>query len=483
MKQINMIYRNNSVVEHLRQSRTNLNNSNIRGGSHSPANAHHNPANFFSSYIQGSGIGNTSVLSPNGSVLDNTHENLTGTGSKTTQPNGLRRFGSIGTPSALEKGMLLKPKRNSSTKHLSQGSFMFLEKTLLNKTYQRDNKLTQSTNPSSSTNTSFQSVTKEGNGFSKSGNFGIEKFATDTNNVQGEACSMMSSDIVSGNANASKGDLLLSKVEGLIANKSADPQHLEQIGSILDGFADVFCDNEKNKEGAKARGILRKIKLAYEVYFTNFSQNQNKKVFQAQDYQHRLEKDCQILESKLSEMGAEIEHLQKENERLLAQSKQQPKSSNSPNNSQSTVKQNHEEHQETPPGTKNNQNLQLSEFETVKSIISSQQQTINAMKKKEAKMVRLLYACKKRGLDIEQIYYEDVKSSHDESDIPTVNKSSGGYHSQGQYQVDHMQGDYFYPSHTTLNDEHEGEYQEGHSVAESGKNNENLVFCINCNCF
>ena len=73
--------------------------------------------------------------------------------------------------------------------------------------------------------------------------------------------------------------------------------------------------------------------------------------------------------------------------------------------------------------------------ENLKQIILNQQSNIANLKKKEAKMIRLLYAIKRQGLDIERIYNEEVKGVYDtpnveEYDIPTINKTKtkGGKH-------------------------------------------------------
>lgn len=320
-------------------------------------------------------------------------------------------------------------------------------------------------NANNSINSSFHSLARDFNLNSKNMNISMERLngmpnssAGWNNNGQHNNNNLSTNNtIVINNINPSmawgdntqqshlgRGEQIESKIEILLTNKATEPQHMEEINALFDVFIDSLGESGYAKENQKTRSMLRKIKLAYEIFFQNFSHHESRKFAKAQDTCNHLKHDYETLESKFGEMTSELETLRKENARLMqigtvpvphsvtqGGHAKVPRLSLSPSNSIATVhKHPHIDSEETPPATKNSAGFtQMNERESLKSVIVEQQNTISSLKKKEAKMIRLLYACKKKGLDIEQIYHEDVKHSVDcsgpeEESIPTINKGA-----------------------------------------------------------
>lgn len=63
---------------------------------------------------------------------------------------------------------------------------------------------------------------------------------------------------------------------------------------------------------------------------------------------------------------------------------------------------------ESPPPTKHGKKLEQ-DMDKLKQTVEKQQKTITILRKKEEKMIRLIYALKKQGIDVENIYNQDVK--------------------------------------------------------------------------
>lgn len=195
-----------------------------------------------------------------------------------------------------------------------------------------------------------------------------------------------------------RGEYLENKIEKLLASGSTDSQHFDDISTLFDSFIDIIYDNG-SKEGTKVRGMLRRIKLAYEMFFRNYSLSINKRLTEAQECHYKVS-EYKKLVARMNEMNSEIELLRKENQKLAHQNKLL-RSGQSPSNSSSSKYQ--------PLSTDDSPSAIKSQIEALKTMIAEQQNTINSMKKKEAKMIKLLYACKKRGIDLEQVYHEELK--------------------------------------------------------------------------
>ena len=230
---------------------------------------------------------------------------------------------------------------------------------------------------------------------------------------------------------AERAEAIENKTESLLSQKSIDTAHIEDIGSTLENVADVVAETMPKKEGQRSHHALRKIKLAYELFFQNYSHHYNIVQNKSGEQYRNLKRDHEVLEVKANAANSEVKSLRKENERLRQQLQ----------HSGSISKNQQFDNEETPPNNKlyNQGFSQLHDAETLKVVIRDQQKVIQTLKKKEAKMIRLLYACKKKGLDIEQIYHENIKSSleREEDDIPTLNKANKHQQSQNYLENDH----------------------------------------------
>lgn len=84
---------------------------------------------------------------------------------------------------------------------------------------------------------------------------------------------------------------------------------------------------------------------------------------------------------------------------------------------------------DSPPLTKHSKDTEKlqNDLDQLKQIALRQQGTITTLRKKETKMLRLIYAIRKKGIDVEKIYNEEVKDNVEnstlEETIPTLNKA------------------------------------------------------------
>lgn len=458
MKQINTIYKNQSILEHLRKSNAKKNiYASAKPEAYSSITSQNSHLNQPTKIAWRSSAG----FAAHGPVKTNIDNS-----SKVMEPAWHL---STGESQPIEKEMRLnKLRRNSSAQDISQGSFVHFNRTLPKKSRQHRHS-GYYTNANNSANSSFHSYGKDFNCGSQN-NISIEKPSMISGNL-------MVHSLGGGNnyVDVHRSTLIENKLEGLLLNKSAEPEHIEEINSVFDICVDLVCENAKIQDSQIIRSTFQKIKQAYGVFFQNFSQNQNSKLVQEKENQQRLEKECEILDSKLKEMNAELFSLQKEHERLILQNKL-PKNSLSPASSLGTInKDNQGDTDDSPPRTKN-VNSNVLQGETFNSIIADQQNTINMMKRKEAKLVKLLFACKQRGLDIEQIYYEDVQnngenySEREEENIPTVNKISITNQNHPGFDLYHMpEGHYQHHHHSGENYLEESDHIDSKSAADSGE--------------
>ena len=216
---------------------------------------------------------------------------------------------------------------------------------------------------------------------------------------------------------ANRDEALENRIEALLSQKTVETSHLEDISSTLELAVDAVTESVSGREGQRNRNILRKIKLAYQLFFQNYSHHHTLLQNKFEEAYKNLKRDHEVLEVKSNAANNELENVKIENQKLRQQLKLRDSAS----------KKSQFDNEETPPNNKYNNSgfSQLHDAEALKIVARDQQKTIQSLKKKEAKMIRLLYACKKKGLDIEQIYHEDVKSSleREEEDIPTLSKS------------------------------------------------------------
>ena len=273
-------------------------------------------------------------------------------------------------------------------------------------------------------------------------------------------------------------DPIESKLESVLSAKSTDPQRFVEVNGIFDGLIEIMRENISIEENQKIKSVLRKIKLAYDVFFQNYTQHQQMKLAQTQEYHQRLEKECEALVANLEDTEAEIARLRKENERLALQNKMLKETTPLPLSLSVLNKQYNGDLLESLFETKSEKG-RLSQVENMKLMIVEQQNSLISMKKKEEKLVKLLYACKQRGLDIEQIYYEDVKNNsannysgrEDDEDLAPMNTDPTNDNGNPGHKKKHGE------NQTIEDDGQEQAHPDNHSAADSGKSKVIDFFC------
>ena len=208
---------------------------------------------------------------------------------------------------------------------------------------------------------------------------------------------------------------------------------LENLNGVKSSFDSYIVNNESQISNIQNNSkLLRKIKEEYEAIIDALI-NENKKLKE----ENKKNQEPSEQESEKSSLIQENQKLQKEladiksdRERLQALVKG-PRSRPTSSPSQSvlpTEKRTHNLKHDSPPLTKHFKETEKAEHEIIqlKQILLKQQNSISMMKKKEAKMMRLIYAIRKQGVDVEKIYNEEVKGKFEhlanEETIPTLNK-------------------------------------------------------------
>jgi len=217
-----------------------------------------------------------------------------------------------------------------------------------------------------------------------------------------------------------------------VSNKNSE-LNLENLNGIKNSFDSFIVNNENQITNIQNNSkVLRKIKQEYETIIDALI-NENKRLKEEKNKNIALsepENDKSKLIQENLKLQKELTELKSDRERLQALVKG-PKSRPTSSPSQSvlpTEKRAHNLKHDSPPLTKHFKDNEKTEHEInqLKQIILKQQNSIGMMKKKEAKMMRLIYAVKKQGVDVEKIYNEEVKGKFDhlanEETIPTLNK-------------------------------------------------------------
>lgn len=367
----------------MRGGRSNLNASNSsahRAYSHSPSNNQNHATQNFSSPMN-KVLGSTASYTPSSRIAAST---FSSTMEKNATPNPNHKGQSFSEIAQIEKGMLFLRMTKNSTNNSLKGSLP-------------------------STKNEIFSMERADNSGVNNSSQPIQTTAWEVSQTQRR-----------------KSEYLENKIDKLLANKSTESQNFSEISSFFDSFVANIQD-QGILEGSKLKSTLRKIKLAYEIYLQNYTTSQNKKIAEAQEYQAKLERDLQKARSTLMDMRVEIENLRKENEKLVSQNKM-CRANLSPSSALTNTSK--PVSTEDTPTTKQ-------QIESLKSMIAEQQSTIQLMKQKEGKLVKLVLACKKRGLDIEHIYNEEIKGcqdspSRDNEEISPVGKGNNLIPSQNQ---------------------------------------------------
>lgn len=213
------------------------------------------------------------------------------------------------------------------------------------------------------------------------------------------------------------------RIQALLVNNRYNAEHIQEINGCFEEFTDNFSELSSSKGVRSQQEILRKIKLAYEIFFQNYIKNEQTQLRKVMAEKNELLAENKKLKQDLKDYRDELQVL-----------RQHPvsKGFDSALETQAINKKNSIDQMDTPPITKNVLDVDL-ERETLRSIITSQQKTINSLKKKEFNIAKILATCKTHGIDIESICNEDLKaalenaeSNHnnpaEESDLPTLNK-------------------------------------------------------------
>jgi len=219
------------------------------------------------------------------------------------------------------------------------------------------------------------------------------------------------------------GELSKFKQEGV-----SDAERFTRLKIHLDAIVDSY---ERNLSGIQShQSMLKLIQQKYESFISQLMQaNQRLKEQITSEVQNKdsiekensyaLSQENIFLHQKLGEVENDRKRLQD-----LVKSFKERRTSSTCQSILPTEKRVPVLEHESPPLTQHKKDEETSEL---RNLVNRQQAAISSLRKKEAKMMRLMYAMKKRGIDVELIYNEEVRGNFDhliqyEEPIPTLDK-------------------------------------------------------------
>lgn len=230
------------------------------------------------------------------------------------------------------------------------------------------------------------------------------------------------------------------KIETFLSKKKADLSHLKELSYIFEAVIANASEFTTHQEIQKHQSVLSKIKYAYEFFFQTYARARKEKELAEKEKDSREKEELTLenrqLKAQLKALNEELQVAREHSHQGKQNELSSPLFIRTPTSSEviPTNKKSVGDCYDSPPTTINPSHFDR-ERENLRSMIMTQQNTINSLKRKEAKLIRLLYACKRQGLDLEKVYNEDMKNGFDqadshqishteESDLPTLNKNA-----------------------------------------------------------
>ena len=238
------------------------------------------------------------------------------------------------------------------------------------------------------------------------------------------------------------GEELETRIKGIMSNKTFDVDQVQEINGLFEEFTNNLNETSSCKEVRSQKEALRQIRVAYEKFFQNYAAHEQSQLKKVTAERNELLTENLKIRNELKEASEELRGLRGSSQGAktfsgpgnIIPTIQLKKISHSPSPSEvlTANKKNSIDQMDTPPITKNPGEGDR-ERETLRSIISTQQKTINSLKKKEMNVARIMEACKQFGIDIESICNEEIKAvldnqyhnnTSEEYDLPTLNKNT-----------------------------------------------------------
>ena len=220
-------------------------------------------------------------------------------------------------------------------------------------------------------------------------------------------------------------------LEELLMNKSYNGKQLQSLDRLFDAYIGSSGELHTSTEIQKHRSTLRKIKLAYEIQFQVYGLHEKRA--QEKLAEEKTEKDIENkqLKNQVQDLTERLRLLHDAKDQALGKKERGQDyfhaTDTSYDRTQELVTRDRgHAGQDSPPMTRN-KGQKDRERDSLRAMVLSQQAAIKGLKKKEVKLVKLLYACKKRGLDIEKIYNDEVKTFLTKEEQDTINESSDEY--------------------------------------------------------
>jgi len=211
-----------------------------------------------------------------------------------------------------------------------------------------------------------------------------------------------------------------------VAAKKGAEVSLEQLNKLRRTFDSLINNFENHLNNVQDnQDILKNIKQEYEeciekLMKSNKQLREQKKTGRAiseENRQNKQDRDNLRLIQENIKLQQELTDIRTDRQRLqdLVKTLRIRNNTNSPNHSVlPTEKRGPGVMNVSPPPTKHGKKLEQ-EVQALKQTVAQQQATIQTMRKKEERMMRLIYTLKKQGVDVENIYNQQVKTKFEQT--------------------------------------------------------------------
>ena len=216
-----------------------------------------------------------------------------------------------------------------------------------------------------------------------------------------------------------------------VASKDINYKQLEEVQRNFDNLLDKYKMDIDNAQETYL--MMKSIKHSYEAFISELLRKQQEQQQQPSNgretpqaflkREKELKLKCEILVNEKAILEEEVEFLRTENHRLHNMLNDTRKDDGSLGfDPEATAKPSSKVIRETSESSLTDRNdcptkKTNSENEELKRAVMVQQNMITAMKKREAKMIQLLFAIRAQNFDVKNVYRDEIQKTLDYSDL------------------------------------------------------------------
>ncbi|EAR99369.2 hypothetical protein TTHERM_00131370 (macronuclear) [Tetrahymena thermophila SB210] len=254
-------------------------------------------------------------------------------------------------------------------------------------------------------------------------------------------------------------------------------QNLLQISSSHNTAASLF---QNSTQSSATYRFFENLKHILESPIQNLLQESRQQKLEFEQKKSQIVRELDLERKERAVLDLKIDILEKEKEKLqdlvtslskqcqqINNQKSRNQSTNSHTNSHNTSHNNTSSHNNTNFSNMNNlgggfnlnqQEIQmlLSENEKLKNVAKKQRKQMNANRQKEEKLMKLLYAIRKLGINVDEIYNDNVKT-------PESLSPNG----ENQNRLQQKINDFISPEHNQLSQHQPWELSQDHNISQN----------------